>query len=259
MPETVFLFHVRNTVTPFIPKPTVCRKCLRFGPVAKISKSSTTLCMKCSEVTHNFDDKCNCLQCQKECVAKCNYCKINGHNVFQNFCDEMTKQTNIKKIMILQKLSFMEAKQEVEKKNKQPDNCTYASITSLTNQLDELRVEIEKLNKQNLNIIQRSHSAETILKDFTTNISEKEHFYSFSENELKTFNSKIISAFSKHKEIFMDLAITNSKKNLICMISVIFNQYFLFWFSKSTQVIAMTTELDDGDWCEIVADHLFNS
>lgn len=34
--ERLILFYVMKKIEPFIPKPTICRKCLRYGHVAKI-------------------------------------------------------------------------------------------------------------------------------------------------------------------------------------------------------------------------------
>lgn len=81
---------------------------------------------------------------------------------------------NIQKIMILQKLTFSEAKTAAENISKKTDNCTYASISSLTTQIDELKAEIEKLKTQNLKFLQRSHSAETILKEYASDITNIE-------------------------------------------------------------------------------------
>lgn len=81
LPETMFLFHVHKNISPYIPRPTVCRKCLRFGHVAKICRATTSACLNCSEESHTYDAKCTCEHCTKKCKTKCNSCKDEGHNV----------------------------------------------------------------------------------------------------------------------------------------------------------------------------------
>lgn len=218
LPETMFLFHVHKKVTPYIPRPTVCRKCLRFGHVAKICRSSSFACLNCSEETHQYDVNCNCQHCTKKCKSKCNSCKDEGHNVMFNACPEMIKQMKIKRIMVLQGVPFFDAKQIAEKK---PDNCTYASISTLTSQIDELKAEVEKLKIQNLQIFQRSHSAETILKEIVgeaetlestiTDISIANLNLNANSNSIPNYNynsekkSKLLKAYAKHKKDFLDL------------------------------------------------------
>lgn len=46
----MILFYVKKTVEPFIPRPTICRKCLRYGHIAKICRSTTTICINCTQV-----------------------------------------------------------------------------------------------------------------------------------------------------------------------------------------------------------------
>lgn len=117
LPNEIFVFYVRKSITPFIPKPTICRKCLMYGHVAKICRSSVNICTKCSEETHQYTPTCECEHCRRNCNAKCKHCKAEGHNAMQLSCPEMKKQTQIKTLMITKQLSFMEAKQQTENAN----------------------------------------------------------------------------------------------------------------------------------------------
>lgn len=50
----------------------------------------------------------------KKSTSKCKFCNCNEHNTFQNACPEMKKQFEIKKDMIINNSTFMEAKRLVE-------------------------------------------------------------------------------------------------------------------------------------------------
>lgn len=94
-------------------------------------------------------------------------------------------------------------KKIVEKK---PENCTYASVSSLSSQIEELKAEIEKLKIQNLQSFERTHSAETILKDFMEEAAtcEKSKTDEISNSKLDNINSKIMKAYAKHKKDFLE-------------------------------------------------------
>lgn len=98
LPDEVVIFYVLKKVNIFIPKPTMCRKCLRYGHVEAICKSPNYSCVNCAEETHKYNSTCTCNHCKKTCSSKCSHCKVNGHNSLQTDCAERKKQEGIKKI-----------------------------------------------------------------------------------------------------------------------------------------------------------------
>lgn len=171
LPTEMILFYVRKQIEHFIPKPTLCRKCLRYGHVDKICRSSVRACNNCCmEVDHVFSPSCMCMHCQRGCVALCKYCKCNEHNTFTALCPFMKKQYEIKKTMIIKNVEFNEAKilveQHVDNKTK-----TYADVTSLTQKLNLMQKEINNVKQLNETLIKRITAAEQIFDKFM--IAEK--------------------------------------------------------------------------------------
>lgn len=162
LPESMVLFYVRKNIDHFIPKPTICRKCLRYGHVAKICRATVTTCANCAEDTHAQKDGCNCNHCLRKCVALCKYCNTNDHNAMQSSCPEQKQQYNIKKTMITKSLNYNEAKNLIQNTNPQ---TTYASVTNLTQQIDALRTELNNIKLLNQKLLERVSSAEKIFDD----------------------------------------------------------------------------------------------
>lgn len=169
LPETMFMFHVHRKVVPYIPRPTLCRKCLRYGHVASICRSSSQKCFNCAGETHNFDANCTCEHCTKKCVHFCAHCMTNTHNTFDKNCMEQKKQQEIKKQMTLNNATFVEAKNIVEKQNNAPTvSQSFASVVQLTSQIQKITEELENLRKVNALLIERVSSAEHIISVYRT-------------------------------------------------------------------------------------------
>lgn len=165
LPSEMFVFYVRKTVTPFIPKPTICRKCLMYGHVAKICRSSTHKCVNCSEDTHTYTPDCDCQHCRRNCIAKCKHCNVDGHNVMQQSCPEQKKQTQIKTLMITKQLTFTEAKKITESGSQGTNNTqSYANITTLTTIINTLKEELQNMKKLNQALIVRLATAEKTIE-----------------------------------------------------------------------------------------------
>lgn len=123
-------------------------------------------CANCCEETHQFQKECNCKHCSKTCIQLCKHCKSAEHNALNNNCPENKKQQQFKKIMITQKLTFIEAKTQIENRVNDDNKNTYASITSLTSQMDNLRRELDNIKELNAKLIERITSAEKIIFAF---------------------------------------------------------------------------------------------
>lgn len=177
LPREMFLFFVKKRIDHFIPKPTLCRKCLRYGHVDKICRAPTRSCINCCEDTHPISADCECSHCTRSCVAKCKYCKTEQHNTFNATCPHMKKQIEIKKQMITKNIDFNEAKQLVENTTTDKTHTTYASITSLTQQIETLKSELNKIKSLNQTLVERISSAEQLydsIQDDTTETSSDE-------------------------------------------------------------------------------------
>lgn len=183
LPENMIVFYVKKNIEPFIPKPTICKKCLRYGHVAKICRSTETNCINCSEVTHALDINCSCAHCKNKCITKCKYCQVGDHNSTQVKCPEYIKQTEIKKIMYTENLSFMEAKNKVVSNNTNPKK-SYADITSLSNKIDALSLDLEVLRNFNKELMQRNKEAEKIMEQITNIISQNIETNNLTNNNL---------------------------------------------------------------------------
>lgn len=133
LPREIKIFYVVKRVDYFIPRPILCRNCLRYGHTARVCKNTKeSLCNNCTEVTHAVSDKsCNkqCVHCIGNCATKCKFCNTGNHRTSSKDCPEMVKQTQIKEKMIKEKMSFVEARNLVQ--NGSQEKSTYANVTSL--------------------------------------------------------------------------------------------------------------------------------
>lgn len=163
LPKQIAIFYVLKDVEYFVPKPTLCNKCLRYGHIAKWCKSNDILCTNCSESTHAFGDaSCNgsCTHCKRSCAPKCRHCTANNnHRTNSSECPSMQTQTKIKTHMLKSKCSFNEAKQFILSVPEQPE--TYANVT-----------RIAEVNKELLGRLQEAESLlKNMLQSMRTNFS----------------------------------------------------------------------------------------
>lgn len=134
IPNEIKIFYVIKKVEWFVPKPIVCKICLKYGHTANVCKSkNTTLCNNCTAETHAIDEpNCqkSCEHCLKLCLIKCKYCpeNENRHRTADFNCPEMKKQTQIKENMIKNKMSYIEAKNLV---NNGVGKETFANVTHM--------------------------------------------------------------------------------------------------------------------------------
>lgn len=113
IPDKVYIAFNPVKVELFIQRPLFCRKCLTYGHPVKYCKSKIPRCGNCSEPEHDT---------QNMCQTKCAFCtKIpslpNNHRTSSNTCPKYKQQYEIKKTMIVKRISFKEAEAEVLKLN----------------------------------------------------------------------------------------------------------------------------------------------
>lgn len=202
LPTEMILFYVRKKIEHFIPKPTLCRKCLRYGHVDKICRSSVRACNNCCvEMDHPFNPSCECVHCKRGCVVMCKSCKCNEHNSFAAICPFMKKQYEIKKTMIIKNVEFNEAKIIVEQAvDNKPQ--TYANVTSLSQQLAAMQTEINNVKKLNETLILRITSAENIFDTYMTSETTTEMSETAS-------SSPSIPSFNQAKSIQMRISVSD--------------------------------------------------
>lgn len=167
LPTEMKLCYTIKKITPFIPRPTFCKKCSRYGHVEKICKSDKT-CMNCTAATHAYNSTCACEHCTRKCLTLCKYCNTNDHCAAQNVCPEYKKQLTIKTLMITKRLSFVEAKNATEKPLTS-DSITYAGSVNLLSRMDKLIDEIDQLKKLNRTLLERVQESEKIIDDLNIN------------------------------------------------------------------------------------------
>lgn len=103
LPAEVKLYCCNNRVLPFINKPVLCGKCLRYGHKTDSCRSKGR-CAACSQQHEGME--------QGECNNKilCLYCK-KEHKTTDPNCPEWNKQRNIKTIMAKSNMTYLEAKE----------------------------------------------------------------------------------------------------------------------------------------------------
>lgn len=164
LPKEIILYHVKKEVQPFIPKPTICRKCLRYGHVAAICKSTKFSCFNCTEEIHPLDKNCTCSHCEKECIPKCKNCNSHQHNSMSSSCPVMKIQQNIKKEMITNNLTYILAKQKIDN---QSTGETYASVSNFSTQIKALKEENTNLKRVNELLMERISTIDKFMETIT--------------------------------------------------------------------------------------------
>lgn len=195
LPKEVFLFYVKKTVDHYIPKPILCRKCIRYGHVEKIcSATNKKLCVNCTEETHAYTKGCECDHCTFKCLKKCKFCNTHDHNALQACCPENKKQILIKKEMIINNKNFMEAKDIVEQQIEPKITQSYANVTNMNKQIDEIKKELDNLREINKKLIERVATAEILIDKIHTNTEiienspEMEPVLGKEKQKSKTYN-----------------------------------------------------------------------
>ena len=103
-PSNLKIYSSHYQVRPFIPFPTQCWRCQRFGHTIDSCKSTNMRCRKCSG-NHNKKD---CISEQMKC-ANCN----GQHNSNSKDCPLVKQAKDIEKYRVLNKASYTEARQVI--------------------------------------------------------------------------------------------------------------------------------------------------
>lgn len=115
LPSYVTIHYYRCKVDTFIPKVHQCSKCLRYGHIVKFCKSTTARCDSCGNDDHETKD------CTVSPPPKCIHCKGEHRSYIErndtNKCPEYKKQLEIKKIMVRENKTFLEARLAIQKKS----------------------------------------------------------------------------------------------------------------------------------------------
>ena len=101
LPSHVIINSVNFVVEPYIQRVIQCFKCLRYGHISRLCKSTKNLCTKCSE------EKSDQHSCSK---ISCIHCKTDQHSSTDKCCPEYINQQKIKKIIAEKNIPYLEAK-----------------------------------------------------------------------------------------------------------------------------------------------------
>ena len=96
------------TVSPFLSRPMMCKKCLAYGHTQKRCKKEEPRCKSCSEEGHEMKN------CQSQTV-KCFHCK-EDHQAGSKNCSTQMKEQQILKTVENEKVTFQRARQINEAK-----------------------------------------------------------------------------------------------------------------------------------------------
>ncbi|KYN19743.1 hypothetical protein ALC57_07896 [Trachymyrmex cornetzi] len=115
LPQEVFVYKVRHTVRPFIPKPRICNQCYRVGHISTVCKGAPR-CLYCGENKHEF--------CQhREEPPRCINCNGN-HWANDNNCPIIRKQRDVVSLAATENISIMDAKNIVDGKSSFPSTSS---------------------------------------------------------------------------------------------------------------------------------------
>ena len=103
LPEKIRIGWMETVVHPYLPKPLQCYQCFKFGhPSAKCHAQA--VCGRCGHEPH--ENAC-------PTPPKCSNCK-GDHAPTSKKCPVYTKELEIKKAMVINKISFQEAKKQAD-------------------------------------------------------------------------------------------------------------------------------------------------
>jgi hypothetical protein len=121
IPETIYAFYMRLEFRPFVYRPKICANCLRFGH-SKVKCKSRQRCTNCGGEEHSFEE------CQAE--QRCVHCNSQTHRSSDKKCKQYGLQLEMNRLMACEKLTYMEAKEKVEKTKKIPTERDFPHLTT---------------------------------------------------------------------------------------------------------------------------------
>lgn len=103
LPKFVTIGYSNIEIKPFVPNPTRCFKCQRFGHVSSSCKSTKKICVNCGLEEHaNEGEKCGN-------HAKCVNCESTEHNSMSRECPEFMYRKKIEDIKVHEQKSHIDA------------------------------------------------------------------------------------------------------------------------------------------------------
>lgn len=103
LPSYITIGYTSHNLEPYIPNPTRCFKCQRFGHVSNACKAPEKICVNCGDIEHTTDGE----KCSK--AQKCVNCKSDSHNSMARECPEFTYRKKIEEIKVMEMKSHIEA------------------------------------------------------------------------------------------------------------------------------------------------------
>ena len=116
LPEHIYLGPYRIKVDAYVPSPTRCFKCQKFGH-GRSSCKGTEKCVKCSEGGHSSFD------CEGE--VKCSNCGLN-HMANSKNCEYYIKEMKIQKLKTEKNISYQEARKLTSTSSSSSPSSSYA-------------------------------------------------------------------------------------------------------------------------------------
>ncbi|XP_055586429.1 uncharacterized protein LOC129755996 [Uranotaenia lowii] len=104
LPRYVRLFSVINRVEPFIPRPIICFKCLRYNHLSKNCQSSVLRCNNCTDEANDGHEPC-------PKISYCFHCKKEGHITTDRSCPQRKKESETLAIMARRNVTYQEARE----------------------------------------------------------------------------------------------------------------------------------------------------
>jgi hypothetical protein len=120
LPKRIKIGHERCGVRPYVPNPSRCYNCQRFGHMSRNCKRRP-VCAKCGSEDHVHIRE---NPCQKE--AHCVNCNQN-HPAYDRSCPKWETEKNILKLKVTKDISFPEARRLVEQHGSQ---LSYAAVAA---------------------------------------------------------------------------------------------------------------------------------
>ena len=123
LPEKIYMGGRRRDLKPFIPKPSQCHKCSKFGHYSKYCNNEKPACFYCS--SHDHDSKWQCGG-QQRCIN----CGGDHHSRSQN-CPIYKYNAQVKHLQMRTGMSIRDAKEELKERGIENPyrKTTYAAVS----------------------------------------------------------------------------------------------------------------------------------
>lgn len=126
-PKNVKAAYLSLEVRPFVPKPTQCFGCGKFGHVSKYCKAEIKPCMNCTSINHSDTKEVKCNQ-QPRCIN----CNETHHTLNRSQCRRYKEEAAIIRIKITEKIPHREAVERVKGRPNLAQRLSYARTVGST-------------------------------------------------------------------------------------------------------------------------------